>query len=86
MKKAAALAYNTLQDSAPRVIASGKGVIAQQIIQKAKEYNLPLFSNTALVESLINIDINSEIPVELYNGVIEVFIWLDQCEKKAQIS
>lgn len=86
MKKAAALAYNTLQDSAPRVIASGKGAIAQQIIQKAKEYNLPLFSNTALVESLINIDINSEIPVELYNGVIEVFIWLDQCEKRAQIS
>ncbi|MCE3037743.1 EscU/YscU/HrcU family type III secretion system export apparatus switch protein [Helicobacter anatolicus] len=86
MKKAAALAYNTLQDSAPRVIASGKGAIAQQIIQKAKEYNLPLFSNAALVESLINIDINSEIPVELYNGVVEVFVWLDQCEKKAQIS
>lgn len=86
MKKAAALAYNANQDIAPRVVASGKGILAQQIIQKAKEYNIPLFSNSTLVDSLINIEIDHTIPQELYNGVVEVFIWLERCEKNAQVS
>ncbi|CBG40414.1 EscU/YscU/HrcU family type III secretion system export apparatus switch protein [Helicobacter mustelae] len=86
MKKAAALAYAPYQNSAPKVVASGKGTIAEQIIQKAREYDVPLFSNTALVDSLIGIEIDSQIPPELYQGVVEVFIWLEHCEKKAQAS
>lgn len=83
MKKAVALAY---ERHAPHVIASGKGEVAKRIIAKAKEWNVPLFQNQALVESMITLQINEEIPTQLYQAVVEVFIWLHECEKNAQLS
>lgn len=86
MQKAVALAYKKNQDNAPRVIASGKGLLAQNIIAKAKDFNIPLFCNKNLVDSLLEIQINEEIPQILYDGVVEVFIWLNKLEEKAQMS
>ncbi|MCE3046713.1 EscU/YscU/HrcU family type III secretion system export apparatus switch protein [Helicobacter kayseriensis] len=86
MKKAVALAYKAYQDRAPKVIASGKGEIAQKIIAKAKEWNVPLFQNKELVDSIIHLQANEEIPQELYMALVEVFIWLKRCEENAQLS
>lgn len=86
MKKAAALAYNQAIHNAPQIIASGKGAIAQSIISKAKEYNIPLFQNQVLVDSLLKFEVDEEVPSELYSTLVEVFIWLNECEKKAQLS
>lgn len=86
MKKAAALAYNQTIHNAPQIIASGKGAIAQSIISKAKEYNIPLFQNQILVDSLLKFEVDEEVPSELYSALVEVFIWLNECEKKAQLS
>lgn len=86
MQKAVALAYKKNQDNAPRVIASGKGLLAQNIIAKAKDFNIPLFCNKNLVDSLLEIQINEEIPQILYDSVVEVFIWLNKLEEKAQMS
>lgn len=86
MKKAVALAYRAYQDHAPKVIASGKGEIAQKIIAKAKEWNVPLFQNKELVDSIIHLQINEEVPQELYMALVEVFIWLNKCEENAQLS
>lgn len=76
MKKAAALAYEQYSDIAPRVVASGVGEIAKAIIKKASELDIALFCNEALVNSLVNMQVNENIPEELYSAVIEVFIWL----------
>lgn len=86
MKKAVALAYNQAIHNAPQIIASGKGAIAQSIISKAKEYNIPLFQNQVLVDSLLKFEVDEEVPSELYSALVEVFIWLNECEKKAQLS
>ncbi len=86
MQKAAALAYKKHQDHAPRVLARGKNLIAQQIISKAKEFDIPIFCNEALVNSLVDLEIDSHIPQELYQGVVEVFIWLEGIQRNAQIS
>ncbi|WP_104697947.1 MULTISPECIES: EscU/YscU/HrcU family type III secretion system export apparatus switch protein [unclassified Helicobacter] len=86
MKKAAALSYQKQIDHAPKVVASGKGAIAEKIIQKAKEFDVPLFSNRALVDSLLKIEIDDEIPQELYSSTVEVFIWLNKIETQAQVS
>lgn len=86
MKKAAALAYNQSLHNAPHVVASGKGAIAQSIISKAKEFGIPLFTNQVLVDSLLKFDVDEEVSSDLYCALVEVFIWLDQCEKKAQLS
>ena len=80
--KAVALKYDKEHDDAPRIIASGKGEIAQKIIQKAKDYNIPIFCNQELVASLINLELDKEIPVNLYNAVVEVFVWLMKNEAK----
>lgn len=86
MKKAAALAYNQAIHNAPKVVASGKGAMAQSIISKAQEFGIPLFQNQVLVDSLLKFDVDEEVSSELYSALVEVFIWLHQCEKKAQLS
>lgn len=86
MKKAVALAYEAYCDHAPKVVASGKGEIAQRIMNKAKEWNVPLFQNQVLVDSLIGLEVNEEIPPELYEALVNVFVWLKECEEKAQLS
>lgn len=80
--KAAALKYDRQSGSAPKVVASGKGNIAKQIVQKAKEFDVPLFANEALVNSLVDLEIDREIPSELYQAVVDIFIWLMKNEKK----
>jgi flagellar biosynthesis protein len=80
--KAVALKYDKEKDGAPRVIATGKGEVAQKIIQKAKDYNIPIFCNQELVASLINLELDKEIPANLYNAVVEVFVWLMKNEAK----
>ena len=78
--KAVALKYDQDTQSAPKVVASGKGAIASKIIEKAKEFDIAIFQNTELVNSLIDLDLNKEIPAELYEALVEVFIWLAKQE------
>lgn len=85
-KKAAALAYEEFKDHAPRVVASGQGKIAEAIIAKANEFNVPLFCNVELVDSLIKMEVNSSVPPELYQAVVDVFIWLQNTENSSNIS
>ena len=82
-QKAAALSYEKDTASAPKVVARGKGETALKIIEKAREFDVPLFANEALVNSLVDIDIDKEIPAELYQAVVEVFVWLMKNEAKA---
>ena len=83
--KAVALKYKAYEDLAPKIIAKGKGEIAKKIIQKAKEFDVPLFQNELLVDSLLKIN-SDEIPPQLYEAVAEVFVWLYNLEKKATLS
>lgn len=80
--KAAALKYDKESGAAPKVIASGKGELAKRIIQKAEEFHIPIFANEALVNSLVDLEVDAQIPSELYQSVVEVFIWLMKNEKK----
>ena len=86
MNKAVAMKYKTYQDNAPKIVAKGKGVIADKIIQKAKKFNISIFQNEELTDLLMNVELNQEIPEELYQSVIELFLWLHKTEKKAQMS
>ncbi len=84
--KAVALKYKAYEDMAPKVVAKGKGEIAKKIIEKAREFDVPLFQNKELASMLLNVEINEEIPKEMYEAVVEVFIWLYKLEEKAQLS
>lgn len=85
-QKAVALAYNQNKQRAPKVVAKGEGFIAQRIIEKAKEFDVPIFQSEALVNSLMQVELEEEIPATLYKAVVEVYIWLQKTEKKSQMS
>ncbi len=82
--KAAALKYEKEGDKVPVVVAKGKGIIAQKIIEKASEVGVPLFKNELLADSLLNVEIDRAIPPTLYKAVVEVFVWLAKNEDNAK--
>ncbi len=84
--KAVALKYKAYEEMAPKVVAKGKGELAKKIIQKAKEFDVPLFQNEELADMLLNVEVGEEIPPKLYDAVVEVFIWLYKLEEKAELS
>ncbi|WP_330390099.1 EscU/YscU/HrcU family type III secretion system export apparatus switch protein [Tepidibacter formicigenes] len=82
MKKAVALSYNEEINYAPRVTASGKGYVAEKIIKKAKENNVPLYKDDNLTNNLINLDLGSEIPRELFEIVAKVLVFVENIDQK----
>ena len=79
-QQAIALEYNPAED-APRVIASGRGVLAEKIIQKAKESDVPIHRDDKLADTLSRLEIGEMIPPELYEVVAEVLIFVDAMDK-----
>ncbi|MBQ9608737.1 MAG: EscU/YscU/HrcU family type III secretion system export apparatus switch protein [Lachnospiraceae bacterium] len=79
-RKAVALVYEP-GSQAPQVIASGKGVVADKIIEKAKESDVPLYKDTNLADTLLNLDIGDCIPPELYGVVAEILVYVDKMDK-----
>ena len=77
-KTAVALAY-TPGEQAPKVIASGRGYLADKIIDVAKEENVPIHKDEKLARSLL--DIGEYIPQELYSIVAEVLVFVDDMDK-----
>ena len=75
-KKAVALKYDREKDNAPKVIAKGKGYIGEKIIQIAREHNIPIKEDPILVEALSKVEINHEIPPQLYKAVAEILVYI----------
>ena len=75
MKKAVAMAYRS-EDGAPRVVAKGSGVSAEAIISLALESGVYVHKSAELVNLLMQVDLDSEIPPELYQAVAEILAWL----------
>lgn len=71
-KQAVALKYDQEKGSAPKVIAKGKGLIAEQIIALAEEHNIHIHENPELLEVLIRLELGDEIPETLYKAIAEV--------------
>ena len=81
-KDAIALKYNTENDSAPKVVAKGKGIIAEEILSKAKEFGVPIQEDPSLVEVLSQLEINQTIPEDLYSVVAELFAFIYRADKE----
>ena len=81
-KKAVALVYNRSKDNAPRVLASGAGEIANRIIDLAKENDIPIKEDPDLIEILSKVEVDQEIPPNLYKAVAEIFSFLYKITKK----
>lgn len=82
-KTAVALGYNPAIQDAPKVIAKGKGLVAQQIIEKAMNNDIPIQEDPSLVEVLSQLELNERIPEELYQAVAEVFSFIYRLDQQA---
>ena len=80
IKQAVALAYDP-DDDAPKVIASGKGALAEKIIEKAQESNIAVHRDDKLANTLSRLDIGDMIPPELYEVVAEILVFVDAMDK-----
>lgn len=80
--KAAAIKYDKSKGTAPKVVAKGKGETAQKIISLAKEHNLPIRKDEDLVELLSKVELDKEVPENLYKAVAEVFVFVYKMTNK----
>ena len=80
-KQAIALAYDPNEDGAPRVIASGKGIVAEKIIDAAKEQDIPIHEDSKLADTLSKLEIGEMIPPELYEVVAEILVFVDAMDR-----
>ena len=69
---AVALRYDKSKDSAPRVVATGRGWLGQKIIDVAREHGVPLEQNPDLAEALSTLELDEEIPEQLYRVVAQI--------------
>lgn len=79
-KKAVALKYNGT--GAPRVVAKGKGLIAEQILRLAKSHHIPIQEEKELVSLLSQIELDEEIPEALYLSVAQILAFAYQISQK----
>ncbi len=73
---ASALKFDPSSDLAPQLIAKGKGLIAENIIELAKEHDVPVYEDEKLSNQLMQLSLGSEIPTELYEVVAEVLAFI----------
>jgi flagellar biosynthesis protein len=80
LRSAIALAYQEA-DGAPRVVAKGRGLIAEEIIARAQEQGIFVHQSADLVALLMQVDLDDRIPPQLYAAVAELLAWLYSIEQ-----
>jgi len=81
-QKAVALKYDAKESSAPKVTAKGEGFKADNIIKIAKLHDIPIKKDEDLVELLSNLEVDREVPPEMYKAIAEVFSYIYSLTKK----
>jgi len=83
-RRATALRYDKEVGGAPRVVATGAGEIAKRILEIAQAEGVPVREEPALVEALSRLELDQEIPPELFAAVAEVLVWAYGLERRTR--
>jgi flagellar biosynthesis protein len=81
-RMAAALRYDAVKDDAPRLTAKGKGHMAERIIELARQHDIPIRSDKALIQILSKLDLDQHIPPDLYKAVAEILAFVYSTNEK----
>lgn len=74
--RVAALRYDHPADRAPKLVARGEGHVAEKILALAREHGIPIHEDRELVDTLARLDLEADIPVEVYQVVAEILAFL----------
>src|SRR2546429_7971127 len=83
-RPAVALKYDAATDTAPRVIAKGRGLVAEKIMALAREQGIPMREDPDLIQMLPQIDLDQEIPPSLYKIVAELLAFVYRLNQSYQ--
>lgn len=83
-RRAVALRYDVDKDKAPMILAAGRGYVADEILRIADENKIPLYEDTELARMLSKLELDSEIPGELYVLVAEVLFFVYRLDRMAE--
>lgn len=81
-KKAVALKYDIEKNIAPKLVAKGKGHVAENILEAAKKGQVPVYQNKSLVNMLMALELDKEIPTELYTTVAEILAYVYRIDRR----
>ncbi|EAX48691.1 flagellar biosynthetic protein (FlhB)-like protein [Thermosinus carboxydivorans Nor1] len=81
-KQAIALRYDQQTQQAPKVVAKGSGYVAEQILATAAQHAVPVYKDTALASLLMAVELDKEIPPELYQVVAEVLAYIYRVDRR----
>lgn len=79
-KTAVALQYNPGEE-APKIVATGKGILAEKILDKAKDNDVPVYEDEKLANTLSKLELGEMIPPELYGVVAEILVFVDKMDR-----
>ena len=85
-KRAVALKYDAEKNLAPKLVAKGKGHVAENILEAAKKGQVPVYQNKSLVNMLMALELDKEIPAELYTTVAEVLAYVYRIDQRKKES
>jgi flagellar biosynthesis protein len=83
-KQAVALCYDEKQNNAPKVVAKGSGFISEQILDAAEQHAVPVYQNKTITGMLMAVEIDREVPPELYKVVAEILAYVYRIDKKME--
>lgn len=75
-RQAVALRYQPKNDRAPRLVAKGRGYVADKILELARRHHIPVRHDKNLLQVLSRLDLNEEIPPEVYKAVAEILAFI----------
>lgn len=82
-RQAAALRYEAGADRAPRVVAKGRGAIAEEILRRARQSGVPIHESPELAAALTQFELDQQVPPALYIAIAEVLAWAYQLQAQA---
>ncbi len=82
-KSAVAMRYDAALDHAPRIVAKGRGVLAEQIIAIAREHGVYIHEDPDFVALLAALDVDTQLPEELYRAAAEILAFVYRLNKRA---
>ena len=77
-KKAVALSYDENKNNAPIIVASGMGYVAEKMVEVARESGVPVYEDNSLATMLTQLELGAEIPTELYQAIIDIYVYFLQ--------
>lgn len=83
-KLAVALKYDKESGDSPRVVAKGRGAVAENIVEVGKESGVKSIENPSLAKDLMMLELKEEIPEELYQAVAEVMAYIYRLDEEAK--